>query len=189
MTRDTDCDMCRDDQDAAATQQKHPVNEPGRVRGASELDPIVLQSITALNWSPNRSKEEKRRWTIDSRELSQLRARDKTGRAIGVCRRCVSRVYCGTVSNSRSAASLWSRPNCSAKTRHCRPSGDPFGSIGPQRFGAAEKWDEHGSRIDTNKAASVRLNWRARCDKPALRLALPGIGTSPDSFAPRGGHR
>jgi hypothetical protein len=81
MPRNSDCDMRLDDQDAAATQRKYPVNEPGRVHGASELDIVVLQSIYALIWRQNRSKEEKRRWTINQRNLSQLRARDKTGRA------------------------------------------------------------------------------------------------------------
>jgi hypothetical protein len=73
--------MCLDDQDAAATQRKYPVNEPGRVHGASELDIVVLSSIHALMWPQNRIKEEKRRWTINQRNRSQLRAQDKTGRA------------------------------------------------------------------------------------------------------------
>jgi hypothetical protein len=81
MPRNSDCDMCLDDQDAAATQRKYPVNEPGRVHGASELDIVVLSSIHALMWPQNRIKEEKRRWIINQRKLSQLRARDKTGRA------------------------------------------------------------------------------------------------------------
>jgi hypothetical protein len=69
--------MCLDDQDAAATQRKYPVNEPGRVHGASELDIVVLSSIHALMWPQNRIKEEKRRWTINQRKLSQLRGQDK----------------------------------------------------------------------------------------------------------------
>jgi hypothetical protein len=78
MPRNSDCDMCLDDQDAAATQRKHPVNEPGRVHGASELDIVVLSSIHALMWPQNRIKEEKRRWTINQRKLSQLRGQDKS---------------------------------------------------------------------------------------------------------------
>jgi hypothetical protein len=57
MPRNSDCDMRLDDQDAAATQRKYPVKEPGRVHGASELDIVVLQSNYALMWPQNRRQQ------------------------------------------------------------------------------------------------------------------------------------
>ena len=79
MLRQSDGKVRRDGSSAADVQPKHPVDERGRVHGASELEACEQPRIAENRFVYLRILKEKRRWRKEQRKHDRLRGQDKSG--------------------------------------------------------------------------------------------------------------
>lgn len=78
MPRQTDGKMRLDGSGAAKGQPEYPVDERGRVQGASELEAAASKRAMANDRVYSRIQKEKRRCPEDQRKHSRLRGQDKS---------------------------------------------------------------------------------------------------------------
>ena len=77
LPRKSDSDMCRDGASTAKLRSQHPVDEPGRVHGVSDLDHIADAQRLSSNRGRLLAMKERWRWRKLRKSGSQIRGQDK----------------------------------------------------------------------------------------------------------------
>jgi len=77
LPRKSDSDMCRDGASTAKLRSQHPVDEPGRVHGVSDLDHIADAQRLSSNKGRLLAMKERWRWRKLRKSRSQIRGQDK----------------------------------------------------------------------------------------------------------------
>jgi hypothetical protein len=77
MPRQSDGKLRRDGSNAAITQPKHPVDERGRVHGASDLNASRSEYAIENSFVYHRKRKEKRRWMQNLAKHDRLGGQDK----------------------------------------------------------------------------------------------------------------
>ena len=115
LPRKSDSDMCRDGASTAKLRSQHPVDEPGRVLGVSDLDHIADAQRLSSNKGRLLAMKERWRWRKLRKSGSQIGRQDKSRASfgpgmVGFLRLCVygTAQKCHTQRAKRRAAAQFS---------------------------------------------------------------------------------